>query len=387
MLVVSAACGGSDTGSDRPAVNVVPDPDEGQEFSEAITVQAGGQLETPSGGASITFPPSAVADDVSVTLAVTAAARDTATSIYDFGPDGAEFRVPVTLRIRLEAELPAGFRPVIAFGAPGQWTEIRGSTFSDGVVEAKIRHFTPYSVVLVPTAPGIARVGLYNYNAIATSDLGVDLYVDSGAGPVLVSGDVGKWAAVTYGEVATSTNATFFVTEAGAGPTGTRLWEEAGVTVAENTAYNVIYRMRDPDTQLATAAIESDDLGYFAGLTESFLRIRFVADNDPDTTVPLVDIWDVSFMPPSYEGPMPLDLNLDVDDPQPRTFVGFNQAGAAGPLFCFDLDLQGFVDSTNEPFVWLFFGSDPAQDNAMDLAANVDNIGGTATKIDPVPCP
>lgn len=400
VLVTLAGCSGSspsatDAGADArarpPAVTVTPDRDQGMTFTQMVTRTAGGTLRTANQGATLAVPPSALGADRMLTVAVGAATAETASPIYDFGPDGTTFRSPATLRIQLPATVPGGYRPVLAFRRNGQWNPILGSRVDGQFVTAEIRHFTPYAVVLEPTvAPGAAaraRVGFYNYNAIAQNDRAVDFYVDTGAGPQLASGNVAPWDGARFVDVPTTTRATLFVVPAGAGTSGRQLWSRANVELREGTLYHVLYRMRDPDSQAATADIEQDDLAFLASQPRPILRVRFVTDNAPDTPTGSVGLWDVSRTPPSGPDPVVFDQNLDVSDPQQAAFLGISGPGETRPQVCFRFELAQYVQNAPERVVWLLVGSDPERASASDVAANVDNLRGMPRKVDPVPCP
>jgi hypothetical protein len=370
---------------------VAPDPDEGMTFTQMVTQAEGGTLRTASEGATLTVPPSALAADRILTVSVAAATADTASAIYDFGPDGTLFRSPAVLRIQGPSTVPEGFRPVIAFQSGGQWNPILGSRVDGQFVTAEVRHFTPYAVVLEPTvAPGgmaRARVGFYNYNAIAGSDREVDFYVDTGSGPQLLAENVAPWAGARFFDVPTTATGTLFVTPTGAGATGTRLWSRTNVELYEGTLYHVIYRMQDPDTQAATADIEQDDLAFLASQPRPILRVRFVTDNAPDMPTGSVGLWDVSQTPPSGPDPVVFDQNIDVTDPQETTVLGFGGVGETRPQVCFRFELAEYVADAPERLVWLFVGSDPEGASASDVAANVDNLRGMPVKVDPIACP
>lgn len=387
----SATDAGGDARPRPPVVMVTPDPDQGMTFTQKVTRSAGGTLRTASQGATLTVPPSALAADRDLTVSVTAATADTASAIYNFGPDGTFFRSPAVLRIQGPSTVPAGFRPVLAFQSGGRWNPILGSRVDGQFVTAEVRHFTPYAVVLEPTvAPGAtarARVGFYNYNAIAGSNLQVDFYVDTGSGPQLLAENVAPWAGARFVDVPTTATGTLFVTPTGAGATGMRLWSRTDVDLREGTLYHVIYRMHDPDTQEATADIEQDDLAFLASQTQPILRVRFVTDNAPDTPSGSIGIWDMSQTPPSGPDPVIFDQNIDVTEPQETAVLGFGEVGETQPQVCFRFELAQYVQNAPERVVWLFVGSDPENASASDVAANVDNLRGMPAKVDPIPCP
>ncbi len=134
-------------GSDATAAQA--DPDEGKTFTQQITAADGGTLATESGYASLDVPAGALAADTKLTVKVEAAASGTASSVYDFGPDGTQFSKPVDLTIKYNATPPTDKKPVLAMYDQDKWVEISGSSFADGKVTAKVEHFTKFSVIIV----------------------------------------------------------------------------------------------------------------------------------------------------------------------------------------------------------------------------------------------
>ncbi len=147
LLAVAAwACGSSDGGGTTAAT---ADPDVGQTAKATLTASAGGSLQTPSGGAKLDVPAGALKADTELTVTVAAAAADTATAIYDFGPDGTQFTKKVALAIKYDGTPGSGKKAVLAWQNNGKWTEVANSTVADGKVSGEIEHFTKYTIVVV----------------------------------------------------------------------------------------------------------------------------------------------------------------------------------------------------------------------------------------------
>jgi len=125
------------------------DPDEGLIFSQPVTAASGGTLSTASGGAALQVPAGALAQDTTLTVEVVMADADTASSVYNYGPDGTTFLKAVTLTLRYGGDAPSDKTPVLGTYTGGKWVEVTGSSFSGGVVSGPITHFSKFSIILV----------------------------------------------------------------------------------------------------------------------------------------------------------------------------------------------------------------------------------------------
>ncbi len=148
-----ARCGG-DSGGDGGS-SATPDPDEGKAaVTQTITAADGGSISTPTGNATLTISKNALAEDTEISVAVEAATADTAASVYNFGPDGLQFQVPVELAIKFDGTVGENQKAALATydDAKGQWVEVEDSNLKDGVVTGKIKHFSKFSIILVGTS-------------------------------------------------------------------------------------------------------------------------------------------------------------------------------------------------------------------------------------------
>lgn len=127
-----------------------PDPNEGRTFHGAIAAATGGTVETTGATATVTIPPGALAQDADVTIAVAPGGSGAATSVYDLGPDGTQFSLPVTISIACDVEPADDQRVVLAWKDGGDWEPIPGSRLADGRLVGATRHFTKFSGRLVP---------------------------------------------------------------------------------------------------------------------------------------------------------------------------------------------------------------------------------------------
>lgn len=146
MVFAMARCGGDDGGS----TGATPDPDEGKTITKPVTAAEGGIVTTDSGNVLLNISKNALAADTDITLAI-AAADGTETSVYDFGPDGLQFLVPVDLQIKYDGTPGDKQHAALAWydETKAEWVEVENSSVKDGVVSGKITHFSKFSIILV----------------------------------------------------------------------------------------------------------------------------------------------------------------------------------------------------------------------------------------------
>lgn len=128
------------------------DPDEAAAVSSTttrISAKDGGKVEDPSGKATLTIPPGALAEDTDISLSVFSATNDTVTAIYDFGPDGLAFLEPATLEINVDAATIGDKSVAVALETDGQFVALSGSSYANGVASAKVEHFSKFTVVFI----------------------------------------------------------------------------------------------------------------------------------------------------------------------------------------------------------------------------------------------
>jgi hypothetical protein len=154
LAVVTTGCdkaddeGGTADGG-APAAPAAPAADEGQNVTVAISAATGGLVASPSGSGKLTVPAGALAADTELTLAVQPAEAGTATSVYEFGPDGTQFAVPCTLELAFTGEVPSGKKAALAVEEGGAWTEVPGSTLAGGKVTGSISHVSRFTIIFV----------------------------------------------------------------------------------------------------------------------------------------------------------------------------------------------------------------------------------------------
>jgi hypothetical protein len=140
--------GGDDSGSPQPDGG--DDSGSPQVTTVHVTAAAGGTVADPSGNTTLVIPPGALAADVDITLTVLPKSGAAVVDVSEFGPDGLQFSVPVTLTIKADASLaPKDKTLAVALHDGTDFKAIAGSTFSSGAASAQITHFSKYSVVVI----------------------------------------------------------------------------------------------------------------------------------------------------------------------------------------------------------------------------------------------
>jgi len=141
--------GQSTGGSAGESTAAEPEP-----VSETIDAADGGTVETESGSASIEIPAGALSEDTEITLeeldrSEQPDADDLGSNAFEFGPDGTQFEEPVTITIRLDADVPEGQTAVLAVLEDGSWSPIEGSSVSGSEVTAEVTHFSTFAILFV----------------------------------------------------------------------------------------------------------------------------------------------------------------------------------------------------------------------------------------------
>jgi hypothetical protein len=151
-----AATGGSGSGVDGGAMADAGADAPGSMMSTMmITAATGGTLS--SGGATLLVPAGALAADKALTVSVQAPEADLpgrdaiSGNVYDFGPSGTTFTVPVALTLPLAGGVPAGKKAVVVWldTAAGQWFPVP-STVDGDKVRGLVTHFTRFALQLLP---------------------------------------------------------------------------------------------------------------------------------------------------------------------------------------------------------------------------------------------
>jgi hypothetical protein len=130
------------------------DAPAGTMASMMITATTGGTLS--SGAATLLVPAGALAGDKLLTVSAQAPEADLpgrdsiAGDVYDFGPSGTTFTVPVALTLPLGGGVPAGKKAVVAWLDPasGQWFPVP-STVEGEKVRGLVTHFTRFALLLL----------------------------------------------------------------------------------------------------------------------------------------------------------------------------------------------------------------------------------------------
>jgi hypothetical protein len=172
--LMATACGGGDDGGAGETVTV------------DISAEQGGEVEI--GGARLTIPAGALAEDTTITA--TTAASDGlpgSTSLtglaYDFGPDGTTFLMPVTLELPMVGSAGEGQEAVVSWLDGDAWNDVP-TEVADGKVVGTIEHFTTFIVRFRDAGPISCELTACGGDVAATWDIaGVCSVVPDGETP------------------------------------------------------------------------------------------------------------------------------------------------------------------------------------------------------------
>lgn len=143
----------------------------------------GGTVATPDGSVSVTIPPGATASPLGVTTDAVVidntvpANKNVAGNAVDFGPEGTQFSVPVTITMQYD---PARTPPLFSQAAlrlgtlvNGTWVKVPGSTVdpTTHTVTGQTSHFSTYGVVAFGTFTQIAAGELHACGLAPTQDV------------------------------------------------------------------------------------------------------------------------------------------------------------------------------------------------------------------------
>lgn len=152
-LALGVGCGDSDGGGGS-AAGSGGSGGGAEPVAEMITATEGGEVAT--GGAALDIPAGALGEDTEITVEAVdkdglAGEGNIASEVYDFGPDGTTFEMPVTLTIDFDASAtPEGMKAVIAYLDGDTWEPLADSEISGDSVVATTTHFTLFAVVWTP---------------------------------------------------------------------------------------------------------------------------------------------------------------------------------------------------------------------------------------------
>ncbi len=116
-----------------------------------INALAGGTITID--GLVLEIPPGALAVDTAISVAVSdgaslPAAATLVAKVYDLGPSGTTFSIPVRLTIDVDTARLGGKNPVVSYLSAGAWVALTNSvSAAAGKVTASTTHFTPFGVV------------------------------------------------------------------------------------------------------------------------------------------------------------------------------------------------------------------------------------------------
>jgi len=149
-LALAAACGSS--------------PLSHQAATAMVVGTAGGMVESADGALQVAIPAGALPSDVMMTIeAASAPGNGAVGTVYEIGPTGTQFAMPVTLTfdysaVALNGTPPSALR--VATFASGDWQVLAGGSVDTAAktVSGTTMHLSPYAIVAATAAPMCATV-------------------------------------------------------------------------------------------------------------------------------------------------------------------------------------------------------------------------------------
>lgn len=148
----------------------------------AVVSSAGGAVASSDASAGLAVPAGAVTDGTTLTVAPATGAPPATNLVtsttYNFGPNGAQFAVPVTVTIAYDpAKLPSGVRPqdlkLFTYdAAAARWVPVVGSQVDSlaHTVTGEVSHFCLFAAGTTPPPAGVAWLqGLSNGSVASTT--------------------------------------------------------------------------------------------------------------------------------------------------------------------------------------------------------------------------
>jgi hypothetical protein len=150
-LAVAPGCGGSDSNGAGGSAASTASPGVGEHQEKLITAATGGTVEGT--GVSLAIPAGALSADTTITVDIKsksgyADSDNIAVNVFELGPNGTQFAVPVPLTLDLyDAKAPSGKVAKIAYYDGSAWKALPDSVVSGGKITATTTHFTAFTVV------------------------------------------------------------------------------------------------------------------------------------------------------------------------------------------------------------------------------------------------
>ncbi len=139
-------------------------PTQSTEMTSAVIGPTGGMAASSDGALQVAIPAGALASDVTVTIVpTTPPGTGSVGTVYEIGPTGTQFAIPVTLTFDYGATNLAGNALSllrVATYATGSWEILSGASrdMQAQTVSGKTMHLSPYGLVSAPTGAMCAGV-------------------------------------------------------------------------------------------------------------------------------------------------------------------------------------------------------------------------------------
>ncbi len=113
--------------------------------SQMVTVAQGGTLQASNQQVQLTVAPNALSSNTELTLKVSGKTNQTLSAVYDFGPDGTQFKVPATLSM----QWPKANDPTVTLAeyVGGAWVPLQNVRWESGQLLGDVSHFSSFAAV------------------------------------------------------------------------------------------------------------------------------------------------------------------------------------------------------------------------------------------------
>jgi hypothetical protein len=139
-------------------------PTQNREMTSAVVGTTGGMVASSDGTLQVAIPAGALAGSVTVTIVPTASpGTGSVGTVYEIGPTGTQFAIPVTLTFDYSATNISGTDPSmlrVATYAAGSWEILSGAAvdMQAQMVSGTTMHLSPYGIVSASTGAMCATV-------------------------------------------------------------------------------------------------------------------------------------------------------------------------------------------------------------------------------------
>lgn len=121
-----------------------------QQVSQPVVASQGAEIRSSDGQVQLSIPKNSLEKDTTITLKVTDKTSETLSPVYEFGPDGTQFKQPATIAVKWENNDPS---VTLAVYSGGQWVPLPNVRYESGQLLGDVAHFSSITVTSNKNAP------------------------------------------------------------------------------------------------------------------------------------------------------------------------------------------------------------------------------------------